>query len=286
VGKLSTLGLVGKELVADVVEYERLRDLDGLSYYTWRSGVKHDAANVMEFKRENGHYVNGHDEICRLEPTFLYPMLKSSDLANQRLLPARYVLVTQQKPSDATSQIEEVAPKTWSYLTTHSAALDQRRSIIYTKRPRFSVFGVGDYTFAPWKVAVSGMYKSCRFSVIGPHQGKTTVLDDTCYFVPCLTEAEAHFVCEMLNSDICQRFLRSLIFFDAKRPINIDILNRIDFRRLAARLHRDAEAHRYLTTAAGFEGGQPLFVFERKGEYRTKVSPKRRAQHAERRDSA
>ena len=277
-GKLSTLGLVGKELVADIVEYERLRDLDGLSYYTWRSGVKHDAAGVMEFKRENGHFINGQHEVCRLEPTLLYPMLKSSDLANKRLLPARYVLVTQQKPSDATAPIEQVAPKTWSYLTAHSAELDQRRSIIYTKRPRFSVFGVGDYTFAPWKVAVSGMYKSCRFEVVGTHQGKATVLDDTCYFIPCSSKEEARFICELLNSDICQRFLRSLVFFDAKRPITIDTLNRIDLKKLAMRLHRESEARRFLRIAASFEDGQPLFIFEKKSKYRTKQPRKRQAQ--------
>src|SRR5439155_26391394 len=47
--KITTIGLHGKELVADVDEFLRLRDLDGLSYYTWRSGVKHDSAPVMEF---------------------------------------------------------------------------------------------------------------------------------------------------------------------------------------------------------------------------------------------
>jgi hypothetical protein len=274
--KLSTLGLAGKELVADIDEYLRLRDIDGIPYYTWRSGVKHDAAGVMEFKREEEHLTNGRNEECRLEPTYLYPLLKSSDIANSRLTPDRLVLVTQQKPSDNTEQIKKAAPKTWAYLNEHAEALDQRKSIIYAKRARFSIFGVGDYTFAPWKVAVSGLYKNCRFEVVGEHHGKPTLLDDTCYFVPCASKDEAHFVRDLLNSDVCQRFLRALIFFDSKRPITIDVLNRIDLKRVAELVNRTAEAKRFLVTAAGFEDRQPLFVFEKKEKYRPKSHRTRR----------
>lgn len=34
--RISTLGLAGRELVADIDEYTRLRDIDGIRYYTWR----------------------------------------------------------------------------------------------------------------------------------------------------------------------------------------------------------------------------------------------------------
>jgi hypothetical protein len=105
---------------------------------------------------------------------------------------------------------------------------------------------------------------------------KPTVLDDTCYFVPCASEDEARFICELLNSDVSQRFLRSLIFFDSKRPISIDVLNRIDFKRLAEHVNRTAEARRFLVTAAGFEDRQPLLVFEKKEKYRAKKRSVRR----------
>ena len=75
-GRITTIGLAGKELVADIDEYLRLRDIDGISYYTWRSGVKHDAAGVMEFKRENGHFTNGRHEKCRLETDISVPALE------------------------------------------------------------------------------------------------------------------------------------------------------------------------------------------------------------------
>lgn len=278
--RISTLGLAGKELVADIDEYLRLREIEGIPYYTWRSGVKHDAASIMEFTRQGRRFVNGRREECDLEPTYLFPLLKSSDIANGRMATERFVLLTQRKPSDDTSQIEKTAPKIWGYLMRHARVLDGRRSIIYQKRARFSVFGIGDYTFSPWKVAVSGLYKNCRFEVVGQSHGKPTVLDDTCYFIPCKSEDEARFICELLNSDVCQRFLRSLIFFDAKRPITIDILNRIDLKRIADKLNKEKDAQEYLCYAGEFEARQPLLVFERKETYRTAASRRRRRPRA------
>jgi len=279
--KVTTFGLIGKELVADVDGYNRLKDLDGFAYYTWRSGVKHDAASVMEFKKEGALLTNGAGERIALEPTYIYPLLKSSDLANGRLTPQRYVLVTQRRPGDDTKAISDIAPKTWSYLLRHADVLDRRRSIIYQKRARFSVFGVGEYTFSPWKVAVSGLYKNCRFEVVGRYQNKAIVFDDTCYFIPCNSEQEASFVCFLLNSDITQRFLRALVFFDAKRPITIEVLNRVNLKRVAERLGLESDARKFFREAAYFEGHQSLFVFDKQAEYLTKASsgrpiPKRR----------
>ena len=182
------------------------------------------------------------------------------------------MLLTQRKPSDNTAQIAKIAPKTWNYLVKHAKVLDQRRSIIYEKRPRFSIFGVGDYTFSPWKVAISGLYKNCRFQVIGEHHEKPIVLDDTCYFVPCASQEEAHFICDLLNTDVCQRFLRSLVFFDAKRPITIDVLNRIDLRRLAERVDRAKEARKFLSGATGFDDKQSLLVFDKRKRYPARTS--------------
>jgi hypothetical protein len=243
----TTFGLIGRELVADVAAYQMLRDLDGLPYYAWRSGVKHDAASVMEFSMRDGLLVNGKGETCALEDTCLFPLLKSSDIANGRLTPMRFVLLPQKTPSDDTAAIQASAPLTWAYLCRHGDALDKRRSVIYAKRPRFAIFGIGGYTFAPWKVVVSGLYKTCRFEAVGPFGDKPVVVDDTCYCVSCRTCEEARFVAGLLNSSVCQRFIRSLVFFDSKRPLTVDILNRIDLKHVADRLGQTDGALRFLT---------------------------------------
>ena len=157
--------------------------------------------------------------------------------------------------------------RTWRYLLTHSNALDRRRSSIYARRPRFAVFGIGPYTFSPWKVAISGLYKNPVFRVIGSVNGTLIVLDDTCYFIPCKTQEEATFFCLMLNSDVAKTLIRSLAFFDAKRPITIDVLKRIDLKKLAARMSAGAKAASYLADAVFEEGQQPFLVFESNDVY-------------------
>jgi hypothetical protein len=273
--KLSTFGLVGRELVADVAEYDQVKDIDGFAYYKWRSGVKHDASSVMELTMENGKLINGFGEHVEIEPTYLFPLLKSSDLANNRLVPNRFAIVTQRKPSEDTQEISRRAPRTWEYLVRHASELDKRRSIIYQKRARFAVFGVGEYTFSEWKVAISGLYKNCRFEVIGRHKNKPIVLDDTCYFVPCGSEQEAGFICNLLNSDLVMRFLRAVIFFDAKRPVTIDVLSRIDLKQVGEKLGFEKRARTYFRDAELIESNQPLLIYEKTLQYAAKTAHKR-----------
>ncbi|HEX8128326.1 MAG TPA: hypothetical protein VF527_04430 [Pyrinomonadaceae bacterium] len=259
---LRTFGLSAGELVSDVEAYRELRDLDGLEHRKWRSGVKHDAAQVMEFTRDNGSFVNGLGERYKLEDDYMFPLLKSSDLANDRLRPTRFVLLTQLRVGDTTEKIRSTAPKTWQYLLEHADKLDKRGSSVYKNRARFSIFGVGNYSFSPAKVAISGLYKNLQFQAIGGSGGKPIVVDDTCYFIPCASKQEAEFFAELLNSETAQRFVSALVFKDAKRPVTIDILKRVDLRRLAERAGRKMEALEYLSSSTPGCGQQHLLFAE------------------------
>ncbi len=247
---LYEFGLLDNELIANLQDYQQLRSIQlrnvaETEHYRWRSGIKHDASKVMELTFDKGTYWNGFGQEVDIEEEYVFPLLKSSDLGNQRLIPRKFIVVPQRILGADTSLLQQTAPKLWSYLTTHASILDRRKSLIYTNRPRFSVFGLGDYSFSEWKVAISGMYKNLIFSAIGPYVEKPVMLDDTCYFISCKTEPEALLIYELLNSDTGQRFLRSLIFFDAKRPVKIDILRRIDLYQLALHCGREEEMMTY-----------------------------------------
>ena len=237
VEKAGAIGYRDGRLLADVPAYERLKHLRGDEVYRWRSGMKHDCGKVMEFHKEGRRYRNGLGELVELEDEYLYPMLKSSQLANATSAhPKRWVLVTQRSLSDDTAMIARTAPKTWEYLVSHAERLDGRRSSIYRNRPRFSVFGVGDYSFAPHKVAISGLHKRLRFAEIGTSGGKPILLGDTSYFVSCRTREEASFIASLLNSEVAKDFFSAFIFWDAKRPITIEILRQLDLTALAKEL--------------------------------------------------
>lgn len=238
----ATFALRDGVLIADAALYDRWHALIGDSPYPWRSGIKHDCAALMELTPVGDDFENGAGERVRLERQFLYPMLKSSDLARDGdPQPRRWMLVPQSFVGEDTLRIAATARETWRYLDRHRPRLERRASAIYRHKPPFSIFGVGDYTFAPWKVAISGLYKRLAFKVVGPHAGKPVVLDDTCYAIACASEAEARFLATLLASPAAQEFYTAFIFWDAKRPITTDILRRLDLRRLARALGQERE---------------------------------------------
>ncbi len=273
-GPSTTIGLAGSDLIANVTAYRRLQHLEGLCPYQWRSGVKHDCSVVMELLPQgNNVYVNGLGESVALEPDFVFPLLKCSDLANSRTTPRKAVIVTQQFVGDDTSVIAQKAPLTWRYLQAHADRFAARKSSIYKSGASFALFGIGAYSFAPWKVAISGLHKSPQFQAVGPHEGKPVFFDDTCYFISCTTQDEANLVAEVLNSEPSLQFLRALIFTDSKRPITSDLLHRMDLAAIALACGNDKK-WRNLAKQKQPEigsGGQLALVME------SSVSPARKS---------
>ena len=219
-------------LVADVGARRRTTTLEGDGVDVWRSGVKHDCSAVLELRREAGCLVNGAGESVDVEPEVLFPLLKSSDVVNGRLDGDRWLLLPQTAVGEDTSGLAETAPKAYAYLEAHGARLDARKSSIYRGRPRFSVFGVGPYSFTDWQIAISGLYKRLTFTLIPPVEGRPVVFDDTVYLLPCAGELDARRRLAALESDLARDFFSAFVFWDSKRPITAKLLRRLDIRKL------------------------------------------------------
>lgn len=224
----AAIGVRGGVLVADAERYTRTLHLAGTCEPEWRSGIKHDCARVMELDRSAAGWVNRMGERVDVEDAFLFPLLKSSDVANGRARD-RVMIVPQRALGEDTRALRKTAPKLWRYLTRHRGLLDARKSSIYRGQAPFAIFGVGPYTFAPWKVAISGLYKRCVFTLVGPNEAaRPVVFDDTCYFLPFTSEAAARRARTALESPLAHDFLTSRVFWDAKRPINKALLQSLD----------------------------------------------------------
>ena len=260
----TTLGYRKNHLIANIEYYERWKHLSGENPHKWRSGIKHDCSKVVELTKEKNGFRNKLGELYDLETVYMYPMLKSSDIAKKRTpRPSRWMLVTQGAIGEDTALIKHIAPKTWSYLIEHGELFDQRQSSVYKGRPRFSIFGVGRYSFSPWKVAISGLYKKLHFSVIGPYADKPVVLDDTCYFMPCQGKDEAQYLAELLNSEIAKEFFKAFIFWDAKRPITASILKKLSLRALAKEMGTEERMLTFLSANGLFASShKQLALFE------------------------
>jgi hypothetical protein len=229
---VSKIGYKSGLLIANTDYYDKWHHLFGIGA-PWRSGIKHDCSKIMELQKTGDFYINGLGEKFQLEDVYLYPMLKSSELVHGKS-PTRWMLVTQKAIGQDTSIIKERAPKTWKYLIEHAEYFSKRGSSIYKNKPPFSIFGVGDYSFSPWKVAISALYKQLEFNIVGSIADKPIVLDDTQNFLPCQSYEEAKRIIAILNSSAAKEFYKSFIFWDEKRPITINLLKYLDMNKLSA----------------------------------------------------
>ena len=222
------------KFVSNIDNYLHTKLIDHMCSFLWRQGLKHDCSSVMELDKLNEFYLNGFDEKVNLEDGLVYGILKSSDLKNTYIAQTRkFTIVTQKKVGQETNYIEKNYPLTYNYLKSHKTYFDGRKSSIYKNKPSFSIFGIGDYSFKPYKIAISGLYKTFHFTLVLPQDNKPVMLDDTCYFIGFETIEYAIYSLILLNSDITTQFLQSVTFADAKRTFTKDILMRIDLLALA-----------------------------------------------------
>jgi hypothetical protein len=64
----------------------------------------------------------------------------------------------------------------------------------------YSVYAIGPYTFAPFKVVWREVSNNLDAAVCGSHDSRIAVPDHTLVYISCRTEVEAHYVCALVNS--------------------------------------------------------------------------------------
>lgn len=223
-------GYKGGKLFSGVTK--EFDDFSGNCCFEWRQGIKHDCSKVMELTFQGTTLVNGFGETVDIEDDYLYPLIKSSMFKSPVIQNfTKSVIVTQKRIREDTVHIEVDAPKTWDYLMMHKELFANRKSSIYKDAPVFSMFGIGDYSYARYKVGVSGFYKKPLFSVL-KSDCKPVMTDDTSYFISFPTFETAYTAMLILNSERVQRFLVTIAFLDAKRPFTKKVLERIDFHKI------------------------------------------------------
>nr|MDO8118228.1 hypothetical protein [Candidatus Sigynarchaeota archaeon] len=234
-------GWSGRNFVSDLSTYTKTSVIEGRSCIEWRQGVKTDAFRVMTFTTSaDGLLVNGFGEVADIEKDLVYPFVKGSRLGGQVIhATPQAMLVPQARLGADTSTIATAHPRTWDYLVAHGSVLDGRKSRVYLGKPRFSIFGVGDYSFRPYKIAVASMYKEPEFSLVCPVNGKPVMLDDTSYFIGFDDLHHAIVVHALLSQDVVKQFLDSIVFKDGKRVYTKGILMRIDLSRVLSMTRED-----------------------------------------------
>ncbi len=142
-----------------------------------------------------------------LETDLLYPLLRGRDVGRWQAAPQAHILVTHEPGTGLKAIAEDDMavrlPKTFAYLKHFESVLRTRsgyKRYFKASDPFYSVFDVGDYTFAPFKVVWPNIASELACAVVSSHEGKVVVPQHIITLVPLDNENEAHFVCAAMNS--------------------------------------------------------------------------------------
>jgi SAM-dependent methyltransferase len=195
-----------------------IQKLLGRSEYQAHAGAYSGGANAVYWLekitiRPDGPWVvrnltegakRGVDQVtAEIEPDLLYPLLRGRDVRRWQAQPSAYLLMTQdpQTRRGLDPQImQTLYPKTWAYLKRFEAILRERKSrgvsdMVAKGAPFYTMFAVGEYTFAPWKVVWGRMGNRIEAAVVS-----NAIPQETISFVACNSEDEAHYIAALINS--------------------------------------------------------------------------------------
>lgn len=151
-----------------------------------------------------------------VEQGLLFRQLLGRDLKKWSAVSSAHILLTQDPITRA--GIDEATmssnyPKTLEYFRKFERPLRQRAAFrkYYDAdcREFWSMFNVGPYTLARWRVGWRTMGSDIGAAVL-PFEGDRPVLPQNSHaFVACQSEAEAHFICGLMNSSLVGFLVRS-----------------------------------------------------------------------------
>ena len=164
---------------------------------------------------------------AEIEPDLLYPLLRGRDVQRWQSTPSAYFLMThlpgQRLKAVPEEEMQRRWPKTWVYLKRFEEALRQRAAFkrFFTRKERggrvvetgpfYSMFNVGDYSFAPYKVVWREQSAWFTCAVVETDDDRPVMPDHKLMLVDLPSEEEAHYLCGTLNSAPVTLTVRSYV---------------------------------------------------------------------------
>jgi len=150
-----------------------------------------------------------------IEPDLLYPLLRGRDVKRWRAEPSAYIIMAQdpiKRKGIDEDKMKTCYPKTYLYLKRFEEVLRERAAFkryftrkdrsgrIFETGPFYSMFDVGDYTFAPYKVVWRYIATDFICSVVGLADSKPIIPNEKLMLVNCDRKEEAYYLCGICNS--------------------------------------------------------------------------------------
>jgi len=160
-----------------------------------------------------------------IEPDLLYPLLRGRDVKKWKAESSSFIIITHlprmRLNAIPEKEMKTMYPKTYIYLKRFEKILRERAAFIryFTRKdnkgnffetgPFYSMFDVGDYTFAPYKVVWPWISISVFCAVVSNLESKPIFPEHHTSFVSFNSEIDAHFFCAMLNSTVSDFTIRA-----------------------------------------------------------------------------
>lgn len=181
-----------------------------------------------------------------IEPDFVFQLLRGRDVTRWKAEPTHQIIVPQD-PDDLAKGFPELEmqrrfPKTYNYLKQFEDALRKRKvfKLFFdvSKAPFYSVYAVGPYTAAPFKVLWREVAHTLDAAVCGTLGSQMMVPDHTLVYIGCGSAEEAHYICALVNSAPANFIIRGYV---AMHP-SPHVLKYIKISRFS----KSASSHRQL----------------------------------------
>jgi hypothetical protein len=144
---------------------------------------------------------------AEIEPDLLYPLLRGRDVRRWSAAPSAYVIMVQDPKTRRgieEDHLQAEHPKAYQYLKRFESVLRQRKSQsvrrLMEAGPFYSMFAVGDYTFAPHKVVWAGIASDIMASAISSFDSKVVLPEHVHVFVGVKSRKEALYAAAVMNS--------------------------------------------------------------------------------------
>jgi hypothetical protein len=157
-----------------------------------------------------------------IESDLLFPLLRGQDIQKWNAEPSLRIILAQNPETRVgwdEDWMKETLPKTYAYFKKFEEQLRQRsgfRKYFESEDPFYSIYNVGTYTLANYKViwkalargSIAAVAELLDDNVIG---SKPVIPEHNTIFIPCKTSQEAHYVCACLNSSLVSFAISSFV---------------------------------------------------------------------------
>jgi len=144
-----------------------------------------------------------------LEKSLLHPLVRGRDLKRWRAKPSAHILFVQDVKKRCGIEegiMESKCPLAYAWLVRNKRTLLTRSSQsikhLMEKHAFYSMFAVGEYTLAPWRVSWRRVANELDVAVIDASRKPTALSDATLVEIPLDNKSEAIFVAGVMNSTL------------------------------------------------------------------------------------